>query len=163
MLIARFSILSILFIGGAASAATNLLFAMLAQLGPLHAEALPSHDVISLVMALEPHVLMLVMTITLDNFSGGLAASAFVAYLSSLTNLKFSATQYAMLSSTMLLLPRFIGGYSGTMVESLGYEHFFYVTAVMGIPTLLLIGWLWLRRAPSSEAPAPGHQNAEQH
>lgn len=49
------------------------------------------------------------------------------------------------------------------MVESLGYEHFFYVTAVMGIPTLLLIGWLWLRRAPSSEAPAPGHQNAEQH
>ena len=84
---------------------------MLAQLGPLHAEAPPSHDVISLVMALEPHVLMLVMTITLDNFSGGLAASAFVAYLSSLTNLKFSATQYAMLSSTMLLLPRFIGGY----------------------------------------------------
>ncbi|MCR1759122.1 MFS transporter AmpG, partial [Pseudomonas aeruginosa] len=163
VLIARFSILSILFIGGAASAATNLLFAMLAQLGPLHAEALPSHDVISLVMALEPHVLMLVMTITLDNFSGGLAASAFVAYLSSLTNLKFSATQYAMLSSTMLLLPRFIGGYSGTMVESLGYEHFFYVTAVMGIPTLLLIGWLWLRRAPSSETPAPGHQNAEQH
>ena len=106
---------------------------------------------------------MLVMTIALDNFSGGLAASAFVAYLSSLTNLKFSATQYAMLSSTMLLLPRFIGGYSGTMVESLGYEHFFYVTAVMGIPTLLLIGWLWLRRAPSSETPAPGHQNAEQH
>ena len=91
----------------------------------------------------------------LDNFSGGLAASAFVAYLSSLTNLKFSATQYAMLSSTMLLLPRFIGGYSGTMVESLGYEHFFYVTAVMGIPTLLLIGWLWLRRAPSSASPTP--------
>ncbi len=49
------------------------------------------------------------------------------------------------------------------MVESLGYEHFFYVTAVMGIPTLLLIGWLRLRRAPSSETPAPGHQNAEQH
>ncbi|MBN0538115.1 AmpG family muropeptide MFS transporter, partial [Pseudomonas aeruginosa] len=60
VLIASFSILSILFIGGAASAATNLLFAMLAPLGPLHAEALPSHDVISLVMALEPHVLMLV-------------------------------------------------------------------------------------------------------
>lgn len=76
VLIARFSILSILFIGGAASAATNLLFAMLAQLGLLHAEALPSHDVISLVMALDSHVLMLAMTITLDNFSGGLAASA---------------------------------------------------------------------------------------
>ena len=137
MLIARFSILSILFIGGAASAATNLLFAMLAQLGPLHAEALPSHDVISLVMALEPHVLMLVMTITPTTSAAASPPRPLVAYLSSLTNLKFSATQYAMLSSTMLLLPRFIGGYSGTMVESLGYEHFFYVTAVMGIPTLL--------------------------
>ncbi len=163
MLIARFSILSILFIGGAASAATNLLFAMLAQLGPLHAEALPSHDVISLVMALEPHVLMLVMTITLDNFSGGLAASAFVAYLSSLTNLevlrhpvRHAQLDHAPAAALHRRLP-------GTMVESLGYEHFFYVTAVMGIPTLLLIGWLWLRRAPSSETPAPGHQNAEQH
>ncbi|MBJ7546502.1 AmpG family muropeptide MFS transporter, partial [Pseudomonas sp. OA3] len=75
----------------------------------------------------------------------GLATSAFVAYLSSLTNLKFSATQYALLSSIMLLLPRLIGGYSGVMVESLGYAHFFLATALMGIPTLLLIIIQWRR------------------
>ncbi len=51
-----------------------------------------------------------------------------------------------MLSSTMLLLPRFIGGYSGAMVEGMGYERFFFFTALLGVPTLLLIGWLWLQR-----------------
>jgi len=102
---------------------------------------------------------MLVVTICFDNFSGGLAAAAFVAYLSGLTNLKFSATQYAMLSSIMLLVPRAIGGYSGVMVNSLsesnallqalerwsfiefapqmiGYANFFLVTALLGLPTL---------------------------
>ncbi|SDI43862.1 MFS transporter AmpG [Pseudomonas panipatensis] len=146
LLIARFSILPILFLGGAASAATNLLFSMLAHMGPISDPSIAGQDVFTLLKELEPHVSMFVLTIMLDNFSGGLAASAFVAYLSSLTNLKFSATQYAMLSSTMLLLPRFIGGYSGSMVESMGYEQFFFFTAILGIPTLLLIGWLWLRR-----------------
>ena len=89
-------------------------------------------------------------------FSGGLATSAFVAYLSSLTNLQFSATQYALLSSIMLLLPRLIGGYSGVLVEKLGYADFFMVTALIGLPTLLLIGVQWgcERRQPK---PKPGH------
>src|SRR5690606_1576257 len=92
LLIVRFGILPILFIGGVASAATNLLFALLSGMGP--------------------NLNMLVVTISCDNFSGGLATAAFVAYLSSLTNLRFSATQYALLSSIMLLLPRLVGGYS---------------------------------------------------
>jgi PAT family beta-lactamase induction signal transducer AmpG len=83
LLIVRFGILPILFIGGAASAATNLLFVMLADMGP---NLQMRHHL--------PGQLQL-----------GLATSAFVAYLSSLTNLKFSATQYALLSSIMLLLP----------------------------------------------------------
>ncbi len=127
VLIVRFGILPILFIGGAASAATNLLFMLLADMGP--------------------NLKMLIVTISLDNFSSGLATSAFVAYLSSLTNLKFSATQYALLSSIMLLLPRLIGGYSGVMVEKLGYHQFFVVTAIMGIPTLLLIALHWYQEA----------------
>lgn len=147
VLIARFSILPILFIGGAASALTNILFALLAQLGAITDPRIIEQDMFDLLLTLNPHVLMLVGTITLDNLSSGLAASAFVAYLSSLTNLKFSATQYAMLSSTMLLLPRFIGGYSGSMVEHMGYEKFFFATALMGIPALLLILWSgWRRR-----------------
>ena len=138
LLIVRFGIMPILLIGAAASAATNLLFMLLVGMGP--------------------HLNMLVVTISCDNFSAGLATSAFVAYLSSLTNLKFSATQYALLSSIMLLLPRLIGGYSGVMVESLGYAHFFLATALMGIPTLLLIVIQWrrdkLQPAPETAPPA---------
>lgn len=123
LLIVRFGILPILFIGGAASSATNLLFLLLADMGP--------------------NLRMLIVTISLDNFSAGMATSAFVAYLSSLTNLKFSATQYALLSSIMLLLPRLIGGYSGVMVERFGYHTFFLITALLGIPTLIMIALHW--------------------
>nr|WP_328821860.1 AmpG family muropeptide MFS transporter [Pseudomonas carbonaria] len=133
LLIIRFGILPILFIGGAASAATNLLFLMLASMGP--------------------NLQMLVVTISCDNFSAGLATAAFVAYLSSLTNLKFSATQYALLSSIMLLLPRLIGGYSGVMVEKFGYAQFFLITALLGVPTLIMILWQW--RSPPE--PQPNH------
>ena len=129
----RFGILPILFIGGLSSAATNLLFAVLAGMGA-------DRD-------------MLIFTISMDNFSSGLATAAFVAYLSSLTNLKFSATQYALLSSIMLLLPRLIGGYSGSLVEKLGYEQFFVTTALLGIPTLLLIALQW-RNQPLQPMPA---------
>ncbi|MNO96300.1 muropeptide transporter [compost metagenome] len=161
LLIARFSILPILFLGGAASAGTNVLFAMLAQMGTITDPNVLGQDVFTLLTQFEPHVTMFVLTIMLDNFSGGLAASAFVAYLSSLTNLKFSATQYAMLSSTMLLLPRFVGGYSGRMVESMGYEHFFLLTAVLGVPTLLLIVWLWLNsRGETNGAPEESPQGS---
>lgn len=133
LLIVRFSILPILFIGGAASAATNLMFMLLVEMGA--------------------NLNMLIVTISCDNFSGGLASTAFVAYLSSLTNLKFSATQYALLSSLMLLLPRLLGGYSGVMVEKLGYSDFFLVTALLGIPTLILIAWQW-SRTRGTTAPA---------
>ena len=142
LLIVRFGIMPILLIGAAASAATNLMFMLLVGMGP--------------------HLNMLVVTISCDNFSAGLATSAFVAYLSSLTNLKFSATQYALLSSIMLLLPRLIGGYSGVMVESLGYAHFFLATALMGIPTLLLIVLQWRRdkRQPEPAETAPVAEKA---
>ncbi|VXB26466.1 AmpG family muropeptide MFS transporter [Pseudomonas sp. 8O] len=142
LLIVRFGIMPILLIGATASAATNLMFMLLVGMGP--------------------HLNMLIVTISCDNFSAGLATSAFVAYLSSLTNLKFSATQYALLSSIMLLLPRLIGGYSGVMVESLGYAHFFLATALMGIPTLLLIVIQWRRdkRQAVPETTPPAVENA---
>jgi len=135
LLIVRFGIMPILFFGGIASAATNLLFAMLSGMGA--------------------DVQMLIVTICFDNFSSGLATTAFVAYLSSLTNLKFSATQYALLSSIMLLLPRLLGGYSGTMVERVGYADFFSLTALLGIPTLLLILLQWRRERMLVKQPAP--------
>ncbi len=82
---------------------------------------------------------MLYLVISADNLSAGLASAAFIAFLSSLTNISFTAVQYAIFSSLMTLLPKILGGYSGTMVEAMGYPSFFLVTAIMGIPVLLLI------------------------
>jgi PAT family beta-lactamase induction signal transducer AmpG len=87
---------------------------------------------------------MLIGVVAMDNLSGGLAAAAFVAYLSALTNVQYSATQYALFSSVMLLLPKFLGGFSGAIVDSVGYESFFTLTALMGLPVLLLV-WLAAR------------------
>jgi len=74
-----------------------------------------------------------------DNLCAGLASTAFVAFLSSLTNISFTAVQYALFSSLMTLFPKLIGGYSGTAVSSYGYETFFLMTAVLGVPVLVLI------------------------
>ncbi len=135
LLIVRFGIMPILFIGGLTSASTNILFLLLADMGP--------------------NVKMLILTISLDNLSSGLATSAFVAYLSSLTNLKFSATQYALLSSIMLLLPRLLGGYSGVVVEKFGYHNFFLITALLGIPTLVMIILQWNREIRTAQTEEP--------
>ncbi|HIF53767.1 MAG: MFS transporter [Methylococcales bacterium] len=119
LLAVRFGVMRILFLGALLSALTNILFIMLAQAG---------HDMV-----------MLYIVISADNLSAGLASAAFIAFLSSLTNITFTAVQYAIFSSLMTLLPKILGGYSGTLVETLGYSQFFLITAIMGIPVLLLI------------------------
>jgi len=141
LLIVRFGIMPILLIGGIASAATNLMFVILAGMGA--------------------DLNMLIVTISCDNFSAGLATAAFVAYLSSLTNLQFSATQYALLSSIMLLLPRLIGGYSGVLVDKYGYEQFFLISAGLGVPTVILIIWQWRNDRRKAVVRAQEGVNAE--
>ena len=86
----------------------------------------------------------LIFVISADNFSAGIATSAFVAYLSGLTNVAYSATQYALFSSLMVLLPKFIAGFSGVAVDAFGYVAFFNATALMGAPVLILV-WLVAR------------------
>ncbi len=115
----RYGVIRILFLGALLSAATNLLFMALAFMG---------HDLV-----------MLYLVIAADNLSAGLASAAFVAFLSSLTNIKFTAMQYAIFSSLMILFPKILGGYSGTIVDSLGYSHFFLITALLGVPVLFLV------------------------
>ncbi|MFZ4063262.1 MAG: hypothetical protein ACOYK2_08350, partial [Polynucleobacter sp.] len=56
----------------------------------------------------------------------------------------YSATQYALFSSMMLLLPKWLAGFSGVFVDSFGYQAFFYGTAIIGAPVLILI-WLVIR------------------
>ena len=87
----------------------------------------------------------LIWTVSADNLAGGVAASAFVTYLSSLTNVAYSASQYALLSSVMLLLPKFLAGFSGQFVDAYGYGLFFSATAAMSLPVIVLV--LWVMRA----------------
>ena len=89
---------------------------------------------------------LLVLVISADNLSAGIASAAFIAYLSGLTNVAYSATQYALFSSVMLLLPKFVGGWSGLAVDSFGYPAFFTGTALLGVPVLILV-WLASRAA----------------
>ena len=83
-----------------------------------------------------------------DNVSGGLASGAFVAYLSGLTRVSFTAFQYALFSSLMLLFPKLLGGYSGAIVDGIGYSAFFLLTALLGLPVLALV-WIAARYAPA--------------
>jgi PAT family beta-lactamase induction signal transducer AmpG len=115
----RYGVIKVLMLGASLSAVTNLLFAWLTTRG---------HDLPALVFV-----------ISADNLSAGIASSAFVAYLSGLTNVAYSATQYALFSSVMLLLPKFIAGWSGWAVDGFGYATFFVGTAFLGVPVLILI------------------------
>ena len=123
----RLGVMRVLMLGAALSAVSNLLFAWLGSRG---------HDLTALIWV-----------ISADNLSSGIASAAFIAYLSSLTNVNYSATQYALFSSMMLLLPKFLAGYSGVYVDAFGYSHFFIATALLGVPVLLLV-WLAGRLEP---------------
>ena len=84
--------------------------------------------------------------IAADNLSAGIATAAFIAYLSSLVNISFTAIQYAIFSSLMTLMPKTIGGFSGSMVDQLGYSNFFLVAALLGLPGILLVLYLMYRQ-----------------
>ncbi|MCG8324855.1 MAG: AmpG family muropeptide MFS transporter [Thiotrichales bacterium] len=86
-----------------------------------------------------PSLVSLAMVISADNLSGGFATSAFIAYLSSLTNRAYTATQYALFSSLMTLPAKFIGGFSGVIVDASNYAWFFLYAGLLGVPALLLI------------------------
>ena len=72
-------------------------------------------------------------------FSGGLGSAAFVAYLSVLCKKKYSATQYALLSSFMGLARTFLSSPSGFIVESFGWGNFFIISTIFGLPGLLIL------------------------
>ena len=115
----RFGVMRILMLGALLSALTNLLFAWLAGFG---------HSVPALIAV-----------VSADNLASGMASAAFVGYLSGLTNISYSATQYALFSSLMLLLPKFLAGFSGDFVDAFGYASFFTGTALLGLPVLALV------------------------
>ena len=130
----RVGVLRVLMLGAVLSSASNLLFAWLGTRG---------HDLTGLIWV-----------VSADNLAGGIASAAFIAYLSGLTNVQYSATQYALFSSMMLLAPKWIAGFSGRFVDANGYTEFFIGTAMLGLPVLLLVALVMRMKTPSSAIPA---------
>ncbi len=122
ILVVRFGILKILLLGSILVIASNLLFAVLSHMGPVLG--------------------MLALVIGADSLAGGIATAVFIAYLSSLTNTAYTATQYALFSSLMTLFPKLIAGFSGMVVDHFGYFTFYIYSSLLGLPALLIILFL---------------------
>ena len=118
LFIYRFNIIKTLLAGAILVCLTNLAFAVLDTIGR--------------------DLMALTVTIALDNFSQGLAGTALIAYLSSLTNQNFTATQYALLFLLATVPAKFLAGGSGFIVDLVGYFNFFIYAACMGLPAILL-------------------------
>lgn len=119
IMVVRYGIMRPLLLGAIMVATTNLLFALLA--------------------VSEPNLVLLAGVISADNLSGGIATSVFIAYLSSLTNSAYTATQYALFSSLMTLPAKLLGGFSGVVVDNFGYDTFFVYASVVGLPAIVLV------------------------
>lgn len=100
---------------------------------------------------------VLALTITAENVTGGMGTTAFVAYLSSLCNVQFTATQYALLSSLMAQARTFLAGFAGILQTALGWPGFILLTTAAAVPGLVLIKLL--ERTLRSEVPRAAAQH----
>lgn len=134
LLVARMGIMQSLLFCGVLQLVSNLMFAVQAVVG----HSIP----------------MLTVTIAVENISGGMGTAAFVAYLSALCNLAFTATQYALLSSFMAFARTVLSAPGGWVADNTDWVTFFVLTTVAAVPGLLL--WFWLQRrgfVPRAHAP----------
>ena len=117
----HFGIIKGLFIGGIAMAASNLMFAWIAVVGP--------------------DTNLFLATVIVDGFTGAFATVTFVSFLSYLTSRSFTATQYALMASLGNLARTTLSSFSGVMVDKLdgNWSLFFIITALMVIPSLLML------------------------
>ena len=115
----KMRIMRAMMVGAILACVTNLLFILLTY----HPGSLP----------------YMYLAVILDNLAAGLASAVFIAFLSALTSIRFTAVQYSIFSSLMTLLPKVIGGYSGAIVDNTSYPFFFMFTFAIGIPILVLI------------------------
>jgi PAT family beta-lactamase induction signal transducer AmpG len=138
VMVARYGILRALLVCGVLQAASNLVFALQAWVG----YSMP----------------MLMVTIASENLSGGMGTTAFVAYLSSLTNVAYTATQYALLSSLMAFARTLFASGGGWLADQMDWISFFMVTTLAALPGLALLIWM-LRTFPAESgrrvAPVP--------
>ncbi|STZ08771.1 muropeptide transporter [Moraxella caprae] len=114
----QMGVMRAMMVGAILACATNLLFIILANM---------------------PTILVMYFAVITDNLAAGLASAVFIAFLSALTSIRFTAVQYALFSSLMTLSPKILGGYSGAIVDATDYPTFFAITFVIGLPILYLI------------------------
>ena len=128
IVVSRYGPVRLLLFATALVAVTNLCFA-----------ALAAHGV--------AHIWYLVGVISADNFAVGFASTVFIAYFSSLTHAAYTATQYALFSSLMLLPGKFLSGFSGMVVDAADYVTFFIYASAAGIPAIVLAVFITRRAA----------------
>lgn len=129
----RLGLYKSLLICGVLQAVSNLMYAV---------QSLVGHD-----------VAMLTLTIGIENFTGGMGSAAFVAYLSSLCNVAFTATQYALLSSLATVGRTTLSASGGWLADQLDWFLFFALTTAAAVPGVVMVLWL-MRRLPL-RAPVP--------
>jgi len=121
----RFGLAKTMIAGAVLTIVTNLAFAWLATVTT-------------------PKAIYLFVTIGADNIAAGFAGTVFIAFMSILTNKKFSASQYALFSSLFAFYGKSLAGFSGVLADMIGYQYFFIVTACFGIPALLFVIYTWM-------------------
>jgi PAT family beta-lactamase induction signal transducer AmpG len=121
-LMARLGLFKSLLFFGVLQAISNLSFMVLAWIGKSYG--------------------MLIFAVAFENLSGGMGTSAFVALLMSMCNQRYSATQYALLSSLAALGRIFIAPTSGFIVSAIGWPAFFFITTLAALPGLGLLWWM---------------------
>jgi PAT family beta-lactamase induction signal transducer AmpG len=148
-IVARLGVMPALFVAALAVIATNLLFGFMALIQ-------------------SNNFWLLTAVVSSDSIAAGMAGSAFIAYLSSLTNIHFTASQYSLLSSIMLLPGKLVAGFSGVVVDAAGYVVFFVYASALGAPAVILIiilarlekiGWI-VRKRREEEPPEPAEGTA---
>jgi PAT family beta-lactamase induction signal transducer AmpG len=95
---------------------------------------------------------VLIATIGIEQFTGGLATAAFVAYLSALCDKRFTATQYALLTAFSSLLQTLASTSSGYLVSMTGWFDYFIITAVAAVPGLIMLYWMQRRELTGLDA-----------
>ncbi len=139
IIVNRMGIIKSLIVCGILQMLSNLMFAVLAVVG---------ND-----------LRMLTLTIAVENLSGGMGTAAFVAYLSSLCNIAYTATQYALLTSFMAFGRTLLSSSGGWLADHTSWVSFFVITTVAALPGLLLL--IWITKRFSVEAKSPAHRNGQ--
>ena len=128
VMVLRLGILKSVLFGAVTMALTNLLYAALALIGP----SVPA----------------LMVVISIENLANGIGGTAFIAYLSSLCNLAYTATQYALFSSFMNVARTFLASGGGWLADQVDWVTFFILTTAAGIPGVVLLLYL-IKRFPN--------------